>query len=102
MRKLYSEGKIRTFKSLAISKILHLAIIMKVPNTVTEELKQNNILWDNRKLKTKKNTLRNDSKDGGLKSVDVEHKIASLNCSWVKRLCTENSNECKYSFTIYK
>ena len=100
MKKLYSEGKITTFKSLAISKILHFAIIMKVPNTVIEELKQNKILWDNIKFKTKRNTLRNDSKDGGLKSVDVEHKIPSLSCSWVKRLCTENFNECKYSFAI--
>ena len=57
MKKLYSEGKITTFKSLAISKILHLAIIMKVPNTVIEELKQNKILWDNSKLKTKKKHL---------------------------------------------
>ena len=57
MRKLYSEGKITTFKSLVISKILHLAIIMKVPNTVIEELKQNKILWDNSKLKTKKKHL---------------------------------------------
>ena len=40
MRKLTLEGKITIFKSLAISKIVHLAIITKVPNTVIEELKQ--------------------------------------------------------------
>ena len=32
-------GKITIFKSLAISKILHLAIITKVTNTVIEGLK---------------------------------------------------------------
>ena len=37
MRKLTLEGKITIFKSLAISKIVHLAIITKVPNTVIEE-----------------------------------------------------------------
>ena len=40
MRKLTLEGKITIFKSLAISKIVHLAIIAKVPNTVIKELKQ--------------------------------------------------------------
>ena len=40
MRKLTLEGKITIFKSLAISKIVHLAIITKVPNIVCEELRQ--------------------------------------------------------------
>ena len=40
MGKLTLEGKITIFKSLAISKTVHLAIIAKVPNTVIEELKQ--------------------------------------------------------------
>ena len=54
MRKLTLEGKITIFKSLAISKIVHLAIITKVPNTVIEELKQiQKNLWDNKKVKTK-------------------------------------------------
>ena len=39
MRKLTLEVKITIFKSLAISKIMHLAIIAKVSNTVIEELK---------------------------------------------------------------
>ena len=40
MRKLTLEGKISIFKSLAISKIVHLAVRTKVSNTVIEELKQ--------------------------------------------------------------
>ena len=39
MRKLTLKEKIIIFKSLAISKIVHLTIITKVPNTVIEELK---------------------------------------------------------------
>ena len=51
MGKLTLEGKITIFKSLAISKIVHLAIITKVPNTVIEELKQIQKIfsWDNEK-----------------------------------------------------
>ena len=40
MRKLILEGKITIFKSLAISKIVHLAIIIKVPKIVIAKLTQ--------------------------------------------------------------
>ena len=39
------------------------------------------------------NTLCNDYKDGGLKSVDIEHKNGSLKYFWDKRLCTKNFRE---------
>ena len=97
MRKLTLEGKITIFKSLAILKIVQLAIITKVPNTLIEELKQiqKDFLWDNKKVKIKQSTLRNDYKNGSLKSVDIEHKMASLKCSWVKQLYTENFHDWK-------
>ena len=74
MRKLTLEGKITIFKSLAILKIVQLAIITKVPNTLIEELKQiqKDFLWDNKKV-----------------------KMASLKCSWVKQLYTENFHDWK-------
>ena len=86
MRKLTLGGKVTIFKSLAISKIVHFTIITKFPNTVIEELKQiqKNFLWDNKKVKIKQSTLCSDYKDHVLKSVDVEHKTASLKCCWVK------------------
>ena len=40
MRKQSLESKITIFKSLAVSKIVHLVIITKVSNIVIEELKQ--------------------------------------------------------------
>ena len=52
-------------------------------------------MWGNRKVKIKQNTLCNDHKAGVLISVDIEHEIASLKCSWVKRLYTENFYEWK-------
>ena len=49
------EGKITIFKSLAVSKIVHLVMTTKVPNTVIEELKQiqKNFLRNNKKVKIK-------------------------------------------------
>ena len=52
-------------------------------------------MLDNKNVKIKQNTLRNDYKEGGLKSADIELKIASLKCSWVKRLYTLNFQEWK-------
>ena len=87
MRKGTIDGKITIFKSLAMSKFLHLGIITKVLNTVIEELKQIPKNFKIKQVKIKQSTLRNDFEDGGeggLKSVDIEHKIASLKCFWVK------------------
>ena len=66
-------------------------------NIVIEELKQiqKNFLWDNEKVKNKQNTLRNDYKDAGLKSVDIEDKFTCLKCSWIKWLYTENFHASK-------
>ena len=57
-----SEGKITIFKLLAMSKIVHLVMTTKVPNTVIEELKQiqKNFLRNNKKVKIKQSNLRSD------------------------------------------
>ena len=102
LRKLTLEGKMTIFTSLAISKIVLLAIITKVPNTLRKYSKSKKLfLWgkiktkQNKKVKIKQNTLRNDYKDRGLKIVDTENKIVRLKCSWVRWLYTENFHERK-------
>ena len=79
MRHLSLEGKITIFKSLAISKIVYLALLTIIPKNVTFELKeiQNKFLWSNKKSKIKHSTL---CKNGGLKNVNIELKIISLKC----------------------
>ena len=83
LRKLNLEGKITIFQSLTISKIMHLVITTKFPDTMIEKLKQvqKNFFWDNKKVQIKQNTLRNDCKNNPLNSVDIEYEIASLNLS---------------------
>ena len=39
--------------------------------------------------------IDNDYKEGGLKSVDIELKIASLKCSWIQRLYNEKFHDWK-------
>ena len=74
------------FKTLAISKILYPALITNVPKVIVEELQkiQKTILWQNSRPKIKHKTLPNTFEIGGLKNVDIDLKVISLQCSWVK------------------
>ena len=57
-----------------------------VPNSVLEELKQiqKTFLWRNIWARIKHDTLCNNFTEGGLKSVDIKHKISQLKCSWIQ------------------
>ena len=72
MRNLTLEGRI-VFKTLAISKIVLLALLTKIPHQVVKELEkiQKSFLWENSAPKMKHETTCKDYKDGGLKNVDV-------------------------------
>ena len=69
MRHFSLEGKLTTFKSFAIFKIVHLALLTIVPKNIIEELNeiQKKFLWSKKKCKIKHGTFCNDYKNGGLK-----------------------------------
>ena len=92
MRHLSLEEKITIFKSLAISKIVCLALLTLIPNSFLEELKQiqKAFLWGNERAKIKHNTLCNNFTEVGLKNVDIKHKFVALKCSWIQMLYNEN------------
>ena len=97
MRNLTLQGKITIFKTLAISKIVHLVLVLPVPSSVIKELNkiQQNFIWSGNNSKIKHRTLCNDYENEGLKNVDIESKMISLRCSWVKRLYDESFHEWK-------
>ena len=97
MRNLTLQGKITIFKTLAISKIVDLALVLPVRSSVIKELNkiQQNFIWSVKNSKIKHGTLCNDYENGGLKNVDIESKMISLRCSWVKRLYDESFHEWK-------
>ena len=90
------EGKIIVFKTLAISKIVFLSLISKVPTEILIELEriQKTFLWLS-KPKIEDETLSSDFKYGGLKNVNVQKKITNLQCSWVRRLYDDSFHEWK-------
>ena len=88
MRQLPLEERIKVFKSLAVSEVIHLLLITKLRNNTTYLLYkiQKSFIWQGKKAKLKHSTLCNDYEKGVMKNVDLRDKIASMLCSWVKRL----------------
>ena len=88
MLKLTIEGKILIFKTLAISKVVHLPLLKDVPSSTIAQLEriQKHFIWKNGNPKLKHTTLCNEYEQGGLKNVDIFSKISGLQCSWVKML----------------
>ena len=97
MRNLTLEGRIVVFKTLAISKIVFLALLTKIPHQVVKELEkiQKSFLWKDSTPKIRHETTCKEYKDGGLKNVDISCKILSLQCSWIRRLYNDNFHEWK-------
>ena len=96
-RILSLEGRIIIFKTLAISKIVYLAFLTVIPNSLIEELQriQKTFIWHSSRPKISHKTLCNNFENGGLKHVDISSKIISLQCSWLRKLCDENFHEWK-------
>ena len=95
MHHLTLEGKITIFKTLAISKIVFLSLISKVPTEFIKEPEriEKTFLWPS-KPKIKNETLCSDFKNGGLKNVNIQKKI-SPQCSRVRRLYDNSFHEWK-------
>ena len=96
MRSLTLEGKVIVFKTFAISKIVYLSMMIKVPTEIIVELKKirKQFIWPT-KPKIKNETISSNFKDGDLKNVDINKKIAIFQCSWIKRLYDDSFYEWK-------
>ena len=97
MRQLTLEGRITVFKSLAISKVVHLLLITKLHNNTIDLVYkiQKNFIWQGKKAKIKHSTLCNGYENGGLKNVGLRNKVTSIQCSWVKRLFEDGFHDWK-------
>ena len=95
MKSLNLERKITIFKTLAISKIMHLPSVTVLRNSTITKLNKihEEFIWNHKKPKIKEKTLINNFDNGGLKDVGIPSKITSLQSSWVKRLFDTNFDE---------
>ena len=78
MRKLTLERRVTVFKSLAISKVIHLLLFTK-PNNLS-------FISQGTRAKIKDSTLCTGYEKGGIKNVDLRNKIITMQCSLVRRL----------------
>ena len=86
MLKLTIEGKILIFKTLAISKVVHLPLLKDVPSSTIAQLEriQKHFIWKNGNPKLKHTTLCNDYEQGGLKKVIFSPKYQVSNVLGLK------------------
>ena len=91
------DGKNLIFKTMEVSKIVYLSLIITVPNSTLEVIQkiQKTFLWYSSKPKINHKILCNTFQDEGLKNVDVKLKIISLQCFWVKKLYDGNHHDWK-------
>ena len=69
MRQLTLEGRIKVFKFLAVSKVIHLLLITKLHNNTIDLLHkiQKNFIWEEKKAKIEHSTLCNGYEMGSIK-----------------------------------
>ena len=74
--------QIAVFKILAISKILHLALVKVIPISTIRELNKikKHFIGKNDDPKIKQDTICKGYENGGLKNVDITFKIIGLQC----------------------
>ena len=92
IRNITLEGKIIIFKTLTLSKIVHLTL-----NQLIEEMQkiQKAFIWNNLTPEFKHATLRNSFEEAAIKNVDINSKIANFQCPWIKRLYDDKFHEWK-------
>ena len=97
MLNLNLEGRIIILKTLVLSKIAYLVLLIIFPNCIIKESKriQEYFIQKHYLLKIKPKTLRIDNKNGGLTNVDIFFRVASFQFSWGKRLYIESFHEWK-------
>ena len=80
IRNLSIEGKIVVFKTLAISKLVYLALINVIHNYITDEVAKikKSFIQDDSSPKIKHETLRMEFKTGALNNIDIRFKLVSL------------------------
>ena len=96
-KNLSLDRKTTVFRSLALSKITHLALVKTIPPSIIDQLNktQKNFTWNGLNPKIKNSIINDNYENGGLKNVNITAKISSLQSSWMKRLFEENFHDWK-------
>ena len=95
-RRLTPIGKIAVIKTLLLSKLNHLLLIL--PNLSPNFVKQIETLfygfiWDNKPDKIKRVTLTQNYTNGGLKMIDFQNFLRGLKLTWIRRIVIHSDSQ---------
>lgn len=86
-------GRINIVKSLALSKLIHVASVLPFPEGFTQKVNTliYNFIWKDKPPKIKKSTIIGERKAGGLKAPDFIEVNKALKLVWIKRFFSETN-----------
>ena len=82
-------GNMTVFKYFILSKLTFLFLVLPDPPLETlKSLKQQSfeLIWNNKRGKIERDTVTKPHEDGGVRMVDFNQCLNSINITWVKRL----------------
>ena len=91
-------GKVVVLKSLILSKLIYLWIMLpNPPDDLIDELQKKcfDFVWQGKKDKIKRSTSVYHTKMGGMNIPDIKAYINSLKLTWIRRLFNESSGKWK-------
>lgn len=101
-RKLTLLGKVTVIKTFALPKLIYPFTVLPNPSTkIIADINKSiyNFIWNGKPDKIKRNILKQNYENGGIKLTDIEAFLTSIKTSWVKRyLDKENKGKWKYFF----
>ena len=91
-RSLTLSGRIVSFKTLALFKVVYVASMVVVPERILNKLESihKNFIWKGEKPKVRNSSIIADYTDESQKDVDIFAKIKALQLVWARRLFEEN------------
>ena len=91
-------GRVVVLKSLILSKLIYLWIMLpNPPDELINELQRKcfNFIWDGKKNKIKNTTAVHHNKNGGISIPDIKTYIQALKLTWLRRTSNENGGKWK-------
>lgn len=87
-RNLTMLGRVQIIKSFLISQLTYVSSVLDIPADILKDINKLvfNFVWDGRRDKICRSTLKRELGEGGLKIPDVETLLQTSKIKWIKRL----------------
>ena len=81
-------GKVKVIKQAALSKMIYVANLLKVPDEITKQVNKIffEYLWKSKSERMRRQVTYLSPEKGGLGMVNLEYFLKALKASWVPRL----------------